>query len=74
MVACPSRPLRVETAEDPSEEGGAGGQDDLVGAHPVRPIVAAQGDVEKLFVLAQFSKTGADVGLEVIPPVDENPG
>ena len=56
------------------EEGGAGGQDDLVGAHPVRPIVAAQGDVEKLFVLAQLSKTGADVGLEVIPPVDENPG
>ncbi len=53
-------------AQDGSEEGGAGGEDDLVRLDLVA-ILTGQRHVEEVFVLAKFAKGAADVGLEVVP-------
>ena len=55
-------------AQYPPEEGGACGQDDLVGADPVGPVVTAQSYVEEFRVPPELAKTRTDVRLEVIPP------
>jgi len=48
-----------------SEEWGAGRQDDLVSLDLV--LVASEGDIEKVLVFTQFSKSATDVGFKVVP-------
>ena len=48
-----------------SEEGAAGGEDDLVGLDLV--ILACQGHVKEVSVVSQFTKSNAHVTFKIIP-------
>ena len=53
-------------AEDVPEEGTASRENDFVSLH--LRIIAGEGDVEEVLLLAEFAESDADVGLEVVPP------
>jgi len=55
--------------EDGSEEGGAGGQDELVCLDLSH--TTAQGAVEEIFFFPDFSEGHADIAFKVIPPQAE---
>ena len=58
------------SAQDSSEEGGAGGEDDLVGLQLVA-VLAGQRHVKEVLVVAQLAKCAANVRLEIVPPEAE---
>ena len=53
-------------AKDVPEEGGTGGENDFVCLH--LGIITGKSDIKEVFLLAEFSESDADVGLEVVPP------
>ena len=52
-------------AEDGSEEGRAGGEDDFMSLNLL--IITCQGHIEEVFVLPQLTKSHTDIVLKVIP-------
>ena len=56
-------------AKDVPEEGTASRQDHFVSLH--LGIITGEGDIEEVLLLAEFSESDADVGLEVVPPQAE---
>jgi len=52
-------------SEDGSEEGGTGGQDELVSLDLSCPNT--QGAVEKIFLLSYFPKSHTDVAFKIVP-------
>ena len=55
--------------EHAAEEGGAGGEDHLVGLDLF--IITGQGHIEEVFVVPQFTERCGDVRLEIVPPQAE---
>ena len=53
-------------AKDVPEERTASREDDLVSLH--LGIITGESDIKEVLLLAEFSESDADVGLEVVPP------
>ena len=61
---------RVITSNYPiPEERTASREDDLVSLH--LGIITGESDIKEVLLLAEFSESDADVGLEVVPPQAE---